>query len=246
MEENAHVWLRSPKSEWGWLPAKIRRKALVPKKQHKNARREANSERTASMGSYARSKMTNQPSFMTSVQNIGGDKNPLVKELEDSRRTELQTLMRDRSLPKDEKKAKMDAVKEKYNRLVAEVEVNAANGSTGVGGGPGAAPQEPEEEMIIELTLVDDFTGMEDEGNFYSGVKSFTEIVYIDPAAQREEHPDIKLRNMGNSGSANAIQFYGESNVMNRGASGQNLVEKDKSESTSHIKVRGQMSRLNT
>ena len=229
VEENAHVWLRSPKSEWGWLPAKIRRKALVPKKQQKNARREAYKERTASMGAYARSKMTNQPSFMTSVQNIGGDKNPLVKKLEDSRRTELQTLMRDRTLPKDEKKAKMDAVKEKYNRLVAEVEADAANGSAGGGGGPDAAPQEPEEEMIIELTIVDDFTGIEDNGSFYSGMESFTETVYIDPAAQRKEHPDIKLRNMANSGSPSNIELHG---------SGRNLVEKDNSKSTFHIKVR--------
>ena len=30
MEEGTHVWLRTAKSDWGWIPAKITKKDVVP------------------------------------------------------------------------------------------------------------------------------------------------------------------------------------------------------------------------
>lgn len=280
MEEGAHVWLRSPKSEWGWLPARISRKEVVPKvhRGHKRVEDSAGSRGRFGRGSTSSSKPTSQSSSQSqwpppvnsssrtssSMSSGGGGgggggaKSPYIKSLEDSRRKELQKLMRDRSLEKDERKRLMDEVKERYTKLVKEAEANEAAGiphpgseSNGGSGQPSDKPPEEEkkdvelapEDACIQLTLVDDFTGIEGEAGggdrvggkaaiggtsgygrgasgFYAGAESFKEIVLIDMMAAREEHPDIKLRNIATTCSASSIQFYGESNIMNKGAGG--------------------------
>jgi len=45
-----------------------------------------------------------------------------VESLKDSRRKELQKVMRDRSLEKEERKSKMDEIKERFDRLIEEAE----------------------------------------------------------------------------------------------------------------------------
>ena len=260
------MWLHSSKSEWGWLPARISKKQVVLKQQkhHKKVQ-------DASGGS---SRFRNKPSahppsnFPPPVNRSlsrsgrsnsgaavggGGAVNAaLVKELEDKRRKELQTLMRDRSLEKDARKARMDEVKAKYSKLVED----AKNAPPPAPAEPApqaaeAAPPPPTEEekkdlppeelppemTMIELTLVDDFTGLEDGAKsslaensgygrgisgYYAKMEHFKEVVLIESTAAREEHSDIKLRNTASSCSASSIQFYGESTAMNKGAKSNN------------------------
>ena len=166
MEEGSHVWLRSPKSEWGWLPAKIVKKNIVPK------------------------------------NTLNKDKSTSTK--------------------------KPDAtVANNCSENGGEEDVN--DGGT-----------------VVELTLVDDFTGLGNEGQYYlksntttkEGIKNvlsktsgygrqlsgyyadvepFTQKIIVDdvgstvdgPAAG--EHPDIKLRNMPAS-SSSALLFGGVAN----------------------------------
>lgn len=262
MEEGAHVWLKSPKSEWGWLPARIKRKEIVPKPQnYKN--QQAAAARNAARG--ARNGGSSKPTSNGSASNANGGNNSggggggidrkaaLLKQLDDARRKELQTIMRDRSLAKDVRKQRMDEVKDRYAQLVQDAENSPtpppeANNDPAMNGAGSGADQPPEEEeevaledTMIELTLVDDFTGLEESSNvqdtlsntsgygrgvsgYYANMASFKEIIHIDSINARDEHPDIKLRNMPTSCSASSIQFYGESNAMNKNvASTRNL-----------------------
>ena len=252
MEEGAHVWLRSPKSEWGWLPAKIKRKETIPKPQKYKSN-------GSGLTKDAYGRVTKAPSSSSSNPASNGASNgaasadrkaALLKQLDDARRKELQTIMRDRSLAKDERKKRMDEVKERYTTLVADAEtsptpppeVEESSNSSSSGAGSGADGDElPIEDTMIELTIVDDFTGLEEGSNmkdtlantsgygrgvsgYYAKMSSFKEIIHIDTLCAREEHPDIKLRNMPSSCSASSIQFYGESNAMNKNvASSRNL-----------------------
>mmetsp|Transcript_3892 Transcript_3892/g.8719 ORF Transcript_3892/g.8719 Transcript_3892/m.8719 type:complete len:2464 (-) Transcript_3892:122-7513(-) len=282
MEEGSHVWLRSPKSEWGWLPAKIIRKEVVPKSKGQKPKTQKTNGSGGLKDAYGRfrtgvkaapSSSPSSPQWPTPVNrgssfgrsstssvSDNGPKGALVKSLDDARRKELQTIMRDRSLAKDERKRRMDEVKEKYTRLVEEAETNptpppeeqepaaSPEAVAAVGGEGEQSPSEEEkkkeeelapEDTMIELTLVDDFTGLEGNGGgiskstlattsgygrgisgYYAKMESFREIIHIDTVAAREEHPDIKLRNMPTSCSASSIQYYGESNVMNKGVVG--------------------------
>jgi hypothetical protein len=218
MEEGAHVWLRSPKSEWGWLPARITKKEIVPRKIKKHKTVE-----------------TGHPQAPTGGGDVNGGaaekpKSARVKALEEERRLALQSIMRNRALEKDERKRQMDEIKDKYNKLTAETEAEEA-----------AAPPKEEkkaptldENTVIQLTIVDDYSGLSDESKvklkttisttsgygrgvsgFFANAESFKEIIQIDHIQAREEHPDIKLRNTPTSDSAAGIQYYGaQGNVM--------------------------------
>lgn len=218
MEEGSHVWFRSPKSEWGWLPAKITRRETVPKPRQ-------------ARGAYGRPHPQSPRPVGASPGQNGDDKlkSPLIKSLEDGRRKELQGIMRDRSLSKEARKQRMDEAKERHSRLVEEAEAKAAAeiGKEKEEEKKGESEAAPED-TVVQLTLVDDFTGLESPGpsvgggrgrSYYAGMESFMELVLIDAVAAREEHPDIKLRNMPSSDAASSVQFYGESNVVNRAAS---------------------------
>jgi len=267
------VWLRSPKSEWGWLPAKIVKKETVPKptrqkhRAHENAGggiKDAYGRFKTGGGGASRSSSSSASQWPTPVsvsptsRGGGGESNgvvaaksPHIKSIEDSRRKELQGIMRDRSLSKEERKCRMDEAKERYIRLVEEAEAREAAGiphessPTGEDQQPPSSGMEEEkkkeedlspEETVVQLTLVDDFTGLESGSpsgarsalattsgygrgisGYYAKMESFKEIILIDSVAAREDHPDIKLRNMPTSCSASSIQFYVESNVMNSG-----------------------------
>lgn len=213
MEEGAHVWLRSPKSEWGWLPARIIKKEIVPCKTKKH-----------------KTVQTDRPK--TPVGGGSGDEKPksaAIVALEEERRTALQSIMRNRSLEKDERKRQMDEVKDKFAKLTAEAEAAEAAG----GGAASAEPEKPkkpklDENTVIQLTIVDDYSGLSDESKvkikttvsttsgygrgvsgFYANAESFKKVIEIDHIQAREEHPDIKLRNTPTSDSASGIQFYG-------------------------------------
>jgi len=123
----------------------------------------------------------------------------------------------------------MDEANERYTRLVEEAEAKEAAGSQEDLSSSSSHQEEKKkeeeqtltpEETVIQLTLCDDFTGLESgSGNsgYYAKMESFKEIIHIDLLAAREEHPDIKLRNMPSSCSASSIQIYGESNLMDKG-----------------------------
>jgi len=252
MEEGAHVWLRSPKSEWGWLPAKIKRKETIPKPQKCKSNGSGLTKDAYGRVTKASSSSSSNPASNGALSSAASvdRKAALLKQLDDARRKELQTIMRDRSLAKDERKKRMDEVKERYTTLVADAEtsptpppeVEESSNSSSSGAGSGADGDElPIEDTMIELTIVDDFTGLEEGSNmkdtlantsgygrgvsgYYAKMSSFKEIIHIDTLCAREEHPDIKLRNMPSSCSASSIQFYGESNAMNKNvASSRNL-----------------------
>ena len=227
MEEGAHVWLRSPKSEWGWLPARITKKEIVPiqTKKHKTVE-------------------TDLPKRAPSPRNNSDNKpkSAAVKALEEERRTALQSIMRNRSLEKEERKKQMDDVKAKFAKLTAEAEAEEVPAADG---GGVASIEQPEEEKtkepqldettVIQLTIVDDYSGLSDESSktdikstisktsgygrgvsgFYANAETFSKLIQIDHIQAREEHPDIKLRNTPTSDSAAGIQFYGaQVNVM--------------------------------
>eukprot|EP00985_Skeletonema_marinoi_P026654 scaffold20856_cov138-Skeletonema_marinoi.AAC.2 len=227
MEEGAHVWLRSPKSEWGWLPARIVKKEIVPiqTKKHKVVE-------------------TDLPKRAPSPRNNSDNKpkSAAVKALEEERRTALQSIMRNRSLEKEERKKQMDDVKAKFAKLTAEAEAEEVPAADG---GGVASIEQPEEEKtkepqldettVIQLTIVDDYSGLSDESSktdikstisktsgygrgvsgFYANAETFSKLIQIDHIQAREEHPDIKLRNTPTSDSAAGIQFYGaQVNVM--------------------------------
>ena len=259
MEEGSQVWLRSPKSEWGWLPARITRKETVPKpKKHKDVGSSAvNGRRGGSASTIANGTSNGASSSAASSSDSSANrKAAMLKQLDDARRKELQSIMRDRSLAKDERKKRMDEVKDRYAALVSDAENSPTPPpeqveepiSNGSGGGSGAddnvdQPSSTElrpEDTMIQLTLVDDFTGLEDStsrggtmkdtlsstsgygrgvSGYYAKMSSFKEIITIDTLAARDEHPDIKLRNMPTSCSASSIQYYGESNAMNKNIS---------------------------
>ena len=218
MEEGAHIWLRSPKSEWGWLPARITKKEIVPckTKKHKTVQTDRP---TAPSGGSGRASPAG-----------GGDKpkSAAIKALEEERRKALQTIMRNRSLEKDERKKQMDEVKDNFAKLTAEAE--AAGGGAAPAADEPEKPKEPQldENTVIQLTIVDDYSGLSDESKvkikstvsttsgygrgvsgFYANAERFKTIVLIDHIQAREEHPDIKLRNTPTSDSASGIQFYG-------------------------------------
>eukprot|EP00984_Skeletonema_dohrnii_P021583 scaffold10826_cov113-Skeletonema_dohrnii-CCMP3373.AAC.2 len=227
MEEGAHVWLRSPKSEWGWLPARITKKEIVPiqTKKHKTVE-------------------TDLPKRAPSPRNSDKPKSAAVKALEEERRTALQSIMRNRSLEKEERKKQMDDVKAKFAKLTAEAEAEEVPAADG--GSAATSVDQPEEEKtkepqldettVIQLTIVDDYSGLSDESSsktdikstiartsgygrgvsgFYANAETFSKLIQIDHIQAREEHPDIKLRNTPTSDSAAGIQFYGaQVNVM--------------------------------
>ncbi len=216
MEEGAHVWLRSPKSEWGWLPARITKKEIVPCKTKKH--KVVNTDRPTAPGGGGGGSGRASPS---------AEKSAAMKALEEERRTSLQSIMRNRSLEKDERKRQMDEVKEKYVKLMAEKEAEEAAAPTSA---EPEKPKEPtlDETTVIQLTIVDDYSGLSDESKvkvkstvsttsgygrgvsgFYANAESFKEIVLIDHIQAREEHPDIKLRNTPTSDSASGIQYCG-------------------------------------
>ncbi len=189
MEEGSHVWLRSPKSEWGWLPARIVKKTIIPRKDLKKAKVEDNDE------------------------------------------------------SKNGKETNGDVVEER----------KAANGENNL-------QDEDDEGAVVELTLVDDFTGLGSEGQYYrrsgnasnnssvkegikktltkssgygrqlsgyyADVEPFTQVIIVDNVGSNTdgfgvgEHPDIKLRNMPAS-SSSALLYGGA-------AGGNNLHQKSK------------------
>ena len=247
MEEGSHVWLRSPKSDWGWLPARITRKETVPKpKKHKDVGSTVNG-RNNNRGGGSATITNGSSASSSSTSDSANRKAAMLKQLDDARRKELQSIMRDRSLAKDERKKRMDEVKDRYATLVndaensptppPELEEPIANGGGGADGSPDqpTSNELPPEDTMIQLTLVDDFTGLEDTSRgtmkdtlsstsgygrgvsgYYAKMSSFKEIINIDTLQARDEHPDIKLRNMPTSCSASSIQYYGESNAMNK------------------------------
>ena len=234
MEEGSQVWLRSPKSEWGWLPARITRKETVPKpKKHKdvgssaviNGRRGGSASTIANGTSNKNGSSSAASSSSSSADSSANRKAAMLKQLDDARRKELQSIMRDRSLAKDERKKRMDEVKDRYATLVSdaensptpppELEEPISNGSSGGGSGaddnvdqPSSTELRPEDTMI-QLTLVDDFTGLEDStstsrgtmkdtlsstsgygrgvSGYYAKMSSFKEIINIDTLQARDE-----------------------------------------------------------
>ena len=224
MEEGAHVWLRSPKSEWGWLPALITKKEIVPcqTKKHKTVD-------------------TDLPKAPSGGSSSDRPKSAAIKALEEERRTALKSIMSNKSLEKEERKKRMDDVKAKFAKLTAEAEAEEA-----AGGGDSISVKQTVEETkdepqldettVIQLTIVDDYSEPSNNqsssidrkstisktsgygrglSGFYASAESFQKIIQIDHIQAREEHPDIKLRNLPTSDSAAGIQFYGaQGNVM--------------------------------
>ena len=224
MEEGSRVWLRSPKSEWGWLPAKIVKKEVVPK--HRPKAKIAAPPPPRSLSSSSDSSPT--VGGGGGGDGVGGDDRPGQGDVEGGGQ---QQQHQQRSASEEEKK------KEEADDAAdadADVDTNAADDE----------PDDEPEETTIELTLVDDFDGLLREGNndgggnalvggggkspgkkglvnsndndnqrgsgicrgdsYYANASSFTEIVRIDStagsAARGEEHPDVKLRNTDDGG----------------------------------------------
>ncbi len=226
MEEGAHVWLRSPKSEWGWLPALITKKEIVPCQTKKHKTVDTNVPKAPSGGSSS----DNRP------------KSAAIKALEEERRTALKSIMSNKSLEKEERKKRMDDVKAKFAKLTADAEAEEATE-----GGDATSPvkqaveetKEPQldETTVIQLTIVDDYSEPSNNNasssiemkstisktsgygrglsGFYASAENFQKVIQIDHIQAKEEHPDIKLRNLPTSDSAAGIQFYGaQGNVM--------------------------------
>ena len=224
MEEGAHVWLRSPKSEWGWLPARITKKEIVPCQTKKHKTVDTDRPKAPSGGGSSGSR----------------PKSSAIKALEEERRTALKSIMGNKSLEKEERKKRMDDVKAKFAKLTAEAEAEEA----AAGGGDATSIEREEtkeplldETTVIQLTIVDDYSEPSNNkessngdikstisktsgygrgvSGIYATAESFQKIIQIDHIQAREEHPDIKLRNLPTSDSAAGIQFYGaQGNVM--------------------------------
>ena len=215
MEEGAHVWLRSPQSEWGWLPARITKKEIVPCQTKKHKTVETDRPKAPSGGGSGSS--SDKP------------KSAAIKALEEERRTALQSILRNKTLEKEEKKKQMDDVKATFAKLTADAEAEEA--ASVEQPDDEEKPNEPQldETTLIQLTIVDDYTeeistqklndikstisktsgyGRGVSG-IYANAESFQKIIQIDHIQAREEHPDIKLRNLPTSDSAAGIQFYG-------------------------------------
>lgn len=220
MEEGAHVWLRSPQSEWGWLPARITKKEIVPRHTKKHKTVDTDLPKAPSGGGSS----SDRPKSAT------------IKALEEERRTALKSIMSNKSLEKEERKKQMDDVKAKFAKLTAEAEAEEAAG----GGDTISVKQSVEETKesqldettVIQLTIVDDYSepSKNNESSsidrkstisktsgygrglsgLYASAESFQKIIQIDHIQAREEHPDIKLRNLPTSDSAAGIQFYGD------------------------------------
>ena len=219
MEEGAHVWLRSPQSDWGWLPARITKKEILSCQTKKH-----------------RTVDTDLPKSPT-----GSDKpkSAEVKAIEEEKRKALQSIIRNRSLQKNERKQQMDQVKAKFDKLIAD-QVEAEAEAEKADEIDDASPDEPskeeteetqlDENSIIQLTLIDDYTDLVSNqsqtkdvkstiaktsgygrgvSGIYAKAEKFQQVILIDHARAREEHPDIKLRNMPTSDSKAGIQFYG-------------------------------------
>ena len=235
MEDGAHVWIRSPQSEWGWLPGRITKKEIVPicpTKKHKTVE-------------------TDRPKVAPSSGSNGGSDKPVksaaIKALEEERRTALQSILRNKSLAKEDKKKQMDDVKAKFAKLTAEAEAKEAEEAATTSTAeqqPGDDDEEKkqsepqlDETTLIQLTIIDDYTeessSSKDDikstisktsgygrgvSGIYANAESFTKIIQINHIQAREEHPDIKLRNLPTSDSVAGIQFYGgggaQGNVM--------------------------------
>ena len=225
MEEGSRVWLRSPKSEWGWLPAKIVKKVVVPKHRPKAKIAAPPPPRSSSSSSDSSPAVGGGGGGGGGGDGGGGDDRPGQGEEEGGEQQHQQ-----RSASEEEKK------KEEADDA-ADPYTNAADDE----------PDDEPEETTIELTLVDDFDGLLREGNndgvgnalvggggggggkspgrkglaggnndsqrgsgicrgdsYYANASSFTEIVRIDStagsAARGEEHPDVKLRNTDDGG----------------------------------------------
>jgi hypothetical protein len=227
MEEGSRVWLRSPKSEWGWLPAKIVKKEVVPKHRPKAKIAAPPPPRSLSSSS------DSSPAVGGGGwgDGVGGDDRPGQGDEEGGGQ---QQQHQQRSASEEEKKKEeADDAADAEADADADADTNAADDE----------PDDEPEETTIELTLVDDFDGLLREGNndgggnalvgggkspgrkglvssnnndnqrgsgicrgdsYYANASSFTEIVRIDStagsAARGEEHPDVKLRNTDDGG----------------------------------------------
>jgi len=193
MEEGSHVWLRSPKSEWGWLPARIVKKTIIPRKNLKKVKADDN------------------------VETKNG---------------------------------------------------NESNGDA-ADNGENDLRDEDDDGAVVELTLVDDFTGLGNEGQYYrrsanasnnssvkegikktltkssgygrqlsgyyADVEPFTQVIIVDNVGSNAdgfgvgEHPDIKLRNMPAS-SSSALLYGGT-------AGGNSLQQKSKKEHSNNLTI---------
>mmetsp|Transcript_34221 Transcript_34221/g.65174 ORF Transcript_34221/g.65174 Transcript_34221/m.65174 type:complete len:546 (+) Transcript_34221:3-1640(+) len=67
-------------------------------------------------------KLEEEKKFITNGKSKVEDTGAVVKSLKDRRRKELQTMMKDKSLGREERKRRMDKVKKNYDQLIAEAE----------------------------------------------------------------------------------------------------------------------------
>lgn len=158
------MWLRSPKSEWGWLPAKIVRKEVVairseskPSSSNKVGGGADNG--TGLKDAYGRYRTS---AAVNSRPSSGGDDggNPLPKSPDDSNDTIGSQSEGELVQPVAEEQASMAGDEQKQQQGQQQLEDVKEKKEDQ----PIDATSSPDDTMI-ELTLVDDFDGLRLEGN---------------------------------------------------------------------------------
>jgi hypothetical protein len=190
MEEGSHVWLRSPKSEWGWLPAKIIRKEVVLAVATKSELKTSGSKVVggADNGSglkdaYGRYRTSaaavNTTTSLSSsvgsggvggkVGGGGGDPDPLPKSSDDANDNDNDLICGSQAeggltQPAVEVEAALQSDKQQLQQQQQQEQTEDVEKENDDKVDPTVVTPSPEDTMI-ELTLVDDFDGLRLEGN---------------------------------------------------------------------------------
>ncbi len=187
------MWLRSPKSEWGWLPAKIIRKEVVTIPSSVSKPRSTDDEVGADNGTelkdaYGRYRTSATANYVSCSGGGGRDPDPLSESLNDANDTNniscnhsegdaVQPVMEEHtSTTGDEQDQHQSDKQQEQQQIKVEVVKNENENDEDVDQLDGTSP----EDTMIELTLVDDFDGLRLEGN--NTVAAVTGIATADTA----------------------------------------------------------------
>ena len=233
------MWLRSPKSEWGWLPARISRKEVVtipssvskPRSSNNQVGADNGAELKDAYGRYRTSAAAN--SFSSSGGGGGGDPNSLSESPNNANdinnlsgnHSDGDVVQPEHTSTISEEQDEHQSDKEpEQQQIEVEVVKNANENDNDVDQIDGTSPPE---DTMIELTLVDDFDGLRLEGN--NTVAAVTGIATVDTDA------DILLgqnrRRKNGKSSASTGDYY---------ANAQPFTEKIRIANNAFLAVRGE------
>ena len=211
------MWLRSPKSEWGWLPAKIVKKEVVPK--HRPKAKIAAPPPPRSLSSSSDSSPAVGGGGGGGGDGVGGDDRPGQGEEEGGEQQHQQRSASEEEKKKEEADDAADdepdvepeettielTLVDDFDGLLREGN-NDGGGSAlvGGGGGGGGGKSSGRKGLVNNNNDIPRGSGICRGDSYYANASSFTEIVRIDStagsAARGEEHPDVKLRNTDDGG----------------------------------------------